>query len=73
MEKIKNIGDFFKMYVEGFKNLSKTSKILWTIIIVKLFIMFAVMRAFLFPNFLNSKFDTEEEKAEYVIEQITNN
>jgi uncharacterized membrane protein len=72
MDKIKNISDFFRMYVEGFKNMT-WGKTLWIIIFIKLFVMFVILRLFLFPNFLNTKFDTEEEKAEYVIEQITNN
>ena len=55
----------------GFRNLSKTSKTLWIIILIKLFIMFAVMRAFLFPNFLNSVADNDKEKADYVSTQIT--
>lgn len=71
MEKVKNIKDFFRMYVDGFKNMSKMSKTLWVIIFIKLFIMFAVMRAFLFPNFLNSVANNNEEKAEYVINEIT--
>jgi hypothetical protein len=28
---------------------------LWTIILLKLFIMFAVLKVFFFPNFLNSR------------------
>jgi uncharacterized membrane protein len=60
------------MYVEGFKQMT-VGKTLWTIIIIKLFIMFAILRVFLFPNFLNSKFDTAEQKAEYVAEQLTIN
>ena len=71
MNKIKSIGDFFRMYVEGFKNLSKTGKALWTIIILKLFIMFAILRVFLFPNFLNSVAKTDEQKADYVATQLT--
>lgn len=33
--------------------------------------MFFVLKLFFFPNFLNSKFDTDEEKGNYVIEQLT--
>jgi len=71
MKQVKNISDYFKMHVEGFKNLSKTGKTLWAIIILKLFIMFAVMKVFLFPNFLNSVAKTDEQKAEYVATQLT--
>ena len=46
-------------------------KRLWAIILIKLFIMFAILKLFFFKNFLNSKFESDEEKAEYVIEQLT--
>ena len=46
-------------------------KRLWAIIIIKLFIMFAILKIFFFRNFLNEKFDNEDEKAKYVIEQLT--
>lgn len=46
-------------------------KRLWLIIIIKLFIMFAILKIFFFKNFLNYKFDTDEEKGNYVIEQLT--
>ena len=45
MKKAVGLRNFFKMYYDGFRNLSKTSKTLWIIILIKLFIMFAVMRA----------------------------
>jgi uncharacterized membrane protein len=47
-------------------------KKLWAIIIIKLFIMFAILKIFFFKDFLNNKFKSEEEKADYVIEQLTN-
>lgn len=46
-------------------------KKLWAIIIIKLFIMFAILKIFFFKDFLNTKFKSEEEKADYVIEQLT--
>jgi uncharacterized Rmd1/YagE family protein len=70
MDRIKNISDFFRMYVEGFKNMT-WGKTLWIIIFIKLFVMFAILRLFLFPNFLNTKFKTDAEKAEYVATQLT--
>ena len=71
MKKAVGLRNFFNMYYDGFRNLSKTSKTLWIIILIKLSIMFAVMRAFLFPNFLNSVADNDKEKADYVSTQIT--
>ena len=46
-------------------------KRLWAIIIIKLFIMFAILKLFFFKDFLNEKFESEDEKANYVIEQLT--
>ncbi len=46
-------------------------KKLWTIIIIKLFIMFAILKLFFFKDFLNNKFKSDEEKADYVLEQLT--
>ncbi len=60
----------FLFYYEGFKSM-KVGKTLWLIILIKLFIMFVVLKIFFFPNFLNSKFETKEEKADYVIEELT--
>lgn len=61
----------FFFYTDGFKNMSKLGVKLWIIIFIKLFIMFVVLKIFFFPNFLNSKFDNEEEKGEYVIKTLT--
>jgi hypothetical protein len=60
------------MYVEGFKHLT-WGRALWIIILVKLFIMFAILKPFFFPNLLNQKFATEEEKSEYVLDKLTGN
>ena len=44
---------------------------LWLIIIIKLFIMFAILRIFFFPDILKRDFDTEEQRGNYVLEQLT--
>lgn len=51
--------------------MSKSGKKLWLIIILKLIIMFAILKLFFFENFLNSQFNTDEEKIEYVSKQLT--
>lgn len=38
------------MYADGFRGLSKTSRLLWLIVFIKLFVMFAVLKPFFFPN-----------------------
>jgi uncharacterized membrane protein len=62
----------YGFYRDGFKGMVLGKK-LWTIIFIKLFVMFAVLKLFFFPNYLNTKFQTDEEKGSYVLEQITGN
>jgi hypothetical protein len=63
----------FNFYAEGFRNLSLYSRKLWIIIIIKLVIMFAILKVIFFPDFLDSKYKTDEEKSDHVIEQLINN
>ena len=60
----------FQFYYTGFKNMT-VGKNLWIIILVKLFIMFAIFRIFFFKDFLGTKFNTDKERSNYVIEEIT--
>ena len=63
--------DVFHFYLDGFKNMGKWGKQVWIIILIKLFIMFAVLKMFFFPDFLNTNFNSDDDRADYVIEQIT--
>lgn len=65
---LKKVGNF---YIEGFRNMTWGRK-LWGIILLKLFIMFVILRIFFFPNILKRDFDTDEERSRHVLEQITN-
>lgn len=60
----------YRFYLEGFRDM-KLGKTLWLIILVKLFIMFFILRLFFFPNFLN-RFDSKEEKQEHVSLELIN-
>jgi len=44
---------------------------LWKIILIKLFVMFAILKLFFFQDYLGSNFSTEEERADHVLERIT--
>jgi hypothetical protein len=44
----------------------------WIIIIVKLFIMFAILKIFFFPDFLGTKYDNDKQRSEYVLDQLIN-
>ncbi len=59
------------LYVDGFRSMT-LGKTLWLIIGIKLFIFFVIIKILFFPNFLSSKSDTDEGKAQYVREQLVN-
>ena len=61
----------WNLYTEGFKQMGWVGKRMWIIIFLKLFVMFAILKMFFFPNFLNTNFDTDQAKAEHVLEQLT--
>lgn len=60
----------FRFYYEGFKNMT-VGKRLWLIILIKLFIFFVILRLFFFPDFLKTRFNTDEQRGDYVLEQLT--
>ena len=63
---------FFYLYIDGFRNLSSWGKKLWIIILIKLFIMFVILKIFFFPDILKKNYDTDAERAEHVRDQIIN-
>jgi hypothetical protein len=44
---------------------------LWVIILIKLFFLFVILKIFFFHDFLKTKFGSDKERGDYVIEQIT--
>ncbi len=60
----------FHFYRDGFAKMT-VGKSLWKIIIIKLLVMFAVLKLFFFPNYLQHKFANDEQRAGYVLGQIT--
>lgn len=66
------INRIVQFYVDGFKSLSPWARTLWLIILLKLFILFVVFKLFFFRDTLKSRYTTDEERANHVIEQLTN-
>lgn len=60
----------FRLYSDGFRRMT-VGRTLWKIIIIKLIIMFGVLKLFFFPDFLESRFANDNQRAQYVLEQIT--
>ncbi len=67
VEIIKKVYSFYR---DGFSRMT-LGKTLWKIIILKLVIMFAVLKLFFFPNFLKTNFENDRSRADYVLKQLT--
>jgi len=61
----------FYLYYDGFRSM-KLGKTLWLIILIKLFIMFAILKVFFFPNPLKENFKDDQQRSNHVLEQLTN-
>lgn len=60
----------FDLYYDGFRNMT-LGKTLWAIILIKLFIIFVVLKIFFFPNFLKQH-APEGCESEYVGNELVN-
>ena len=69
---MKTLGRFFyqayRLYYDGFRNMT-LGKTLWAVILIKLVIIFAVLKLFFFPDFIRGKADKGQE-SEFVSTQI---
>ena len=59
------------MYVDGFRSMTVGRK-LWLLIIIKFFLVFAILKLFFFPDILQSTYDNDTDRAEAVREALTN-
>ncbi|MEZ5070581.1 MAG: DUF4492 domain-containing protein [Bacteroidales bacterium] len=59
-----------RFYVDGFRAMT-WGKTLWGILLLKLFILFVVLRLFFFPDILEKDFQTDRERSDHVLEQLT--
>lgn len=58
------------LYRDGFRSMTIGRK-LWVIILIKLAIIFLVLKLFFFPDFLASRSDSDQGKAQIVRESLT--
>ncbi|MCI5968595.1 DUF4492 domain-containing protein [Helicobacter sp.] len=66
MNLLKNIVLFYR---DGFRNM-QLGKTLWLVIFIKLFVMFAVLKVFIYDTSLRN-FETQEAKSDFVLENLT--
>lgn len=68
MKKSSFIYRIYDLYFDGFRHMT-LGKTLWTIILVKLFIIFVVLKLLFFPDFIKSNAPKGNE-AEYVATEM---
>jgi len=61
----------YRFYRDGFREMSSLGRTLWIVILIKLFIMFFVLKLFFFPDAMGH-LETEQQKSEYVMDQLLN-
>jgi hypothetical protein len=61
----------YHFYADGFRNMTVGRK-LWTIIIIKLVILFGIFRLFFFPDILKERYDNDRQRAEAVSSELLN-
>ncbi|MCF8332246.1 MAG: DUF4492 domain-containing protein [Bacteroidales bacterium] len=61
----------FDFYYEGFREMPSWGIKAWALILIKLFIMFVILRLFFFPNIMSEHFEDDQERADYMIEELT--
>jgi len=59
MRKDKFLYRVYDLYVDGFRHM-RLGKTLWAIILIKLFIIFVILKIFFFPNFLKQHAEGDE-------------
>jgi len=60
----------YDLYVDGFRSMT-LGRTLWAVILIKLFIIFVILKLFFFPNFIKEHAQ-EGEESEFVATQILN-
>ncbi|MFA5814164.1 MAG: DUF4492 domain-containing protein [Bacteroidales bacterium] len=61
----------WRFYIDGFKDLSVWGRSVWIIILIKLFILFVVIRLFFMPDVLKKNYKTDEQRSRHVLENLT--
>ena len=62
------IKSVIRFYADGFRNM-RWGKTLWIVILVKLFIIFAILKVFFFPHHISENAEKGHE-AEFVADEI---
>jgi hypothetical protein len=59
----------YHFYRDGFRSMT-LGRTLWRLVGIKVLIIFAVLKLFFFPDILATRFSTDDERAEHVLQQL---
>lgn len=68
---LKRVLGVFEFYRQGFSAM-RLGKTLWGVIFVKLFVIFVLLKIFVFDENLNSTFASNADKSEFVLRNLIN-
>ncbi|MCD6333134.1 MAG: DUF4492 domain-containing protein [Bacteroidales bacterium] len=57
-------------YINGFKHLPDWGRQVWLIILIKLAVIFLILKLLLMPDLLKKKFDNEKQRIQFMQEQL---
>jgi hypothetical protein len=66
------LNKLIRFYYNGFREMSLWGKRAWLVILIKLFIIFVILRIFFFPDLLKKNFSNDAERGNFVRNQILN-
>ncbi len=66
----KFLNNILQFYRNGFETMPAWGKKVWLVILIKLFIIFVVLRIFFFPDILKRNFDNDEERGRHVLDEL---
>lgn len=72
LQKAKHVlKSILQFYIDGFKNMT-VGKILWAIILIKLFIMFFIIKPVYFSQTTQNRNDARQTESDYIYEELVN-
>ena len=66
----RKISSLVSFYVDGFRGMRLGRK-LWAIILIKLFILFVVIKWLFFPDVMQEHFQSDAQRSAYILDQLT--
>jgi len=64
-----SLKSIYTFYLDGFKNMT-IGKTLWKIIFIKLAVMFIFLKFFIHDKSIKTEYKTDEEKSQFVYENL---